>query len=344
MIVDYDPESLRPILEAETALGQPDRSVRGHEVDYWCPFCLKRGYGHQSHIHVNYRKGLAICHQCGGWKSLLSLVRALYGTVPSSVMRAQMHGDLVESLRSMLRKTAGDVAQTEEAAPALPAEFVPFGDTPPREGLGVLVWQYLTGPRDQHNRGLPPEFLSEIGAGYCAEGRYKGYAIFPIHVAGELVTFTSRRVIGTDSKVQHGSAAASRHAVFNYDPVLAAACERVFVGEGPFDGWAFHRRTGPSDGGVGLLGKVLHDEQCRLLARLPCQELVMCLDDTEHAKTRAGAAKLSRFCAGTGKRVSYILLEPGSGDPHKNHRYLPWYIKRRIPYDPVMTELQGLLS
>jgi hypothetical protein len=192
------------------------------------------------------------------------------------------------------------------------------------------------------NRGLPAEFLTEIGAGYCDTGRYSGYAVFPIHVAGELVTFTSRRVVATASKVQHGAATASRHAVFNYDPVLYHRCERVFVGEGPFDGWAFHRRTGPGDGGVGILGKELHDEQCRLLARLPCKELVMCLDDTEHARTRAGAEKLARFA--TDKRVSYILLEEGSGDPHKNHKYLPWYIKHRTAYDPIMTELGSILA
>lgn len=336
----HDPGKLRALLETARALGQPDRSAKGREVDYKCPFCLQRGYSRVSHLHVNYEKNCALCHQCGGWKDLLGLVRALYGEVPSSLMRAQIGEDFVDALRAMLARRQTEDVDTERAPIALPPEFVAFGSTPPERGMGAIVWRYLTGPPPDQ-RGLPPEFLEEIGAGFCADGRYGGYAIFPVFVAGVLVTFTSRRVVGVSSKVQHGESAGSRYAVFNYDPVAQQRARRVFIGEGPFDGWAFHRHVAPDDGGVALLGKVLHDEQCRLLDALPCEELCVCLDDTEHQRTMDAAAKLARL---TGKQVSYILLNEGNGDPHKNRRYLPWYVRRRVAFDPVMTRLQTLLK
>lgn len=336
----HNPERLRQILETPAALGQPDRAGAGREVDYHCPFCLKRGFARVSHLHVNYVKNKAQCHQCGGWADLTTLVRVLLGRVPKSLMRAHVDAELVDFVRDMMKRRIAEAAPGEEEAPALPAEFVPFGGKI-ADPVGRSVWQYLTGDREG-DRGVPPEFFTDIGAGYCAEGRYSGYAIFPVHVGGELVTFTSRRVIATSSKVQHGSATKSRMAVFNYDAVAAQRARRVFVGEGPFDGWAFHRRADPNDGGVGILGKVLHDEQCRLLDRLPdCAELVVCLDDTEHDKTRAAAEKLGRI---TSKRVSYILLPEGSGDPHKNRARLPRLVDRRTAYDPIMTKVMAELG
>ncbi len=333
------PEQLRTLLERADALGHPDRNSAGREVDYWCPFCLKRGFDRQSHIHVNYLKNCAVCHQCGGWKDLTTLVKVLLGRLPRSLMRSEIGEELVDYVRTMMvrrRQEAEDMPGEEEAV-KLPDEFVPFGGKL-KDPIGRGVWQYLTGDREG-DRNLPPEFLTDIGAGYCASGRHSGYAIFPVHVGGELVTFTSRRVFGTSSKVRHGDATKSRMAVFNYDAVAQQRARRVFIGEGPFDGWAFHRRADKNDGGVALLGKVLHDDQCRLLDRLPgCEELVMCLDDTEHEKTRAGAAKLAKL---TGKRVSYILLEPGSGDPHKNRDRLPGYVAQRQGYDPFTSKIQA---
>lgn len=339
------PDRVRALLEAHPRMGPPDRDGVGEEVDYWCPFCVPRGKA-QSHLHVNYRKNVARCHSCGSWTDLVIMLRALYGEIPRSALEARLADGLVDGLRQMM-KVHGHSQQRpvagEGEAPLveLPEAFEAFDPSVAPTGIGPAIWSYLTGS-GEGERGLPPDFLYEVGAGWCGSGRYQGYAVFPVWVDGVLATWTSRRVLALGPKVQHCPASASRAVLFNYDPVRLQGARRVFVGEGPFDGWAFHRRADPNDGGVAVLGKVLHAEQCRLLDALPaCEELVVCLDDTEHEATMGYAGALSRM---TGKRVSYILLPQGSGDPHKNRRRLPALVEQRVRHGSVMTELRRRLG
>jgi hypothetical protein len=154
------------------------------------------------------------------------------------------------------------------------------------------------------------------------------------------MTYSSRRVVGLGPKALHASASKSRMALFNYDTALEMQARRVFIGEGPFDAWAFHRRADSHDAGLGLLGKVLHRDQIRLIDRLPCEEVCVCLDDTEHERTQAAAAMLAKY---TQKRISFILLKAGSGDPHDNRERLPRYVERRRRYNGLMTEVEKLL-
>ncbi len=313
----HDPDVVRQVLES--VLGFPDSSRRGGEDDYPCPFCIRRGYERQSHLHVNYRKGVALCHQCGGWSDLSHLVRALTGSLPRSMTQARLGVELVEYVRSVFRRAARAKDGPAPEPVVLPAEYVPLPERP-GDPVGRSVRRYLVG------RGLDQRTIDEAGIGYATSGRFRGYAIFPVHVAGELVTFTSRRVIGMGPKALHAPSSRSHLAVFNYDAAAAMGARRVFIGEGPFDGWAFHRRVRPDDAGVALLGKVLHDDQARLLGQLPCDELCVCLDDTEHARTMSSAARLSRL---TSKKVSYLLLPEGSGDPHDNRENLPALVAGR---------------
>ncbi len=318
----HDPEALRQIIEG--VVGFPDGHNTAGDVDYRCPFCERAGYDLQSHLHVNYRKGVALCHQCG-WKTkdLLYLIRALTGSVPRSLLQAQMGVELVDFVRDMFQR-AKKAEPAGASAVKLPEEFIPLTERP-KDPTGRAVLRYLV-----ETRAVTMEMIREVGVGYARTGRFNGYAIFPVYVCGELVTYTSRRVIGTSAKAQHAPNSKSGLAIFNYDVAAKMRARRVFVGEGPFDAWAFHRRADPRDAGCGLLGKVLHDDQARLLGQLDCEELCMCLDDTEHLRTQRYAVRLSKM---TNKRISYILLREGSGDPHENRERLPRYIERRQYYD-----------
>lgn len=332
----FDNEKTRAYIEK--VIGHPDQANRSGDEDYRCPFCLGNGYANPSHLHINFRKGVAICHQCGyGAKSLINVVRALYGEVPRSLTKVQIGEDLFEQvLEEVQRQRAGVAEAAEPQEPVrLPDEFVPLSRRP-ADNIGRIVLRYL-----REERECTWQMLEEIGAGYCPTGWYRGYAIFPVHVGGELMTFTSRRVVAVDAKAKHATNSRSRLAIFNYDTAAAMGARRVFIGEGPFDGWAFHRRADPLDAGVGLLGKVLHDEQARLLDRLPCEELCMCLDDTEHERTRKAAEKLTRL---TSKKISYILLKEGTGDPFKNRERLPRYVDRRTPCGELDSDVRAILA
>jgi hypothetical protein len=329
-----DPRLMQDLIEASIGFHS---SVTGSETNYPCPFCIKLGHGSQSHLHVNYMKERYLCHGCLSSGSLIGLVRLLYGKVPKSLIETKDGNEVSSIIRKTIndafRKATADQEEEEQLEPVeLPKEFIHLTKKP-GDTMGEIARDYLLG------RDVPDRFIEEIGAGYAKEGRFKGYAIFPIYVGGRLVTFTSRAVCSTGAKAQHAPNSKSRLALFNYDTAADMHAKRVFIGEGPFDAWAFHHRVEDSDAGVALLGKVLHNDQARLLDMLPCEELVMCLDDTEHAKTIEFAGKLKAF---TSKKVSYILLKEGSGDPHDNRENLDYYVKHRTEYDAVTSRLSGL--
>lgn len=323
---------LREVIEAK--IGRAT-SKDGREWDYWCPECKKRG-GHIGHLHVNYTKGCAICHSCDiGFRDLLNLVRYLYGSIPSNLLAARLKGELIEHLEGMFYQWEQDTSKAEKVK--LPEEFIPFNGKP-RDSRGRMIRRYLA------SRDVDDRMLEDLGAGYCIEGRLNGYAVFPVYVGGRLVTWTSRATPGivmNGPKAYHAPNSESRMSLFGYDVAALMGAKRVFIGEGPFDALAFQRRADPLDAGVGLLGKVLHEEQIRLLDELPCDELCVCLDDTEHKRTVECAGRLSRK---TSKRISYILIPEGDGDPHENRERLPKLIRRRTPYDPVMSDLSQLLQ
>jgi DNA primase len=63
----------------------------------------------------------------------------------------------------------------------------------------------------------------------------------------------------------------------------------VFVGEGPFDAWAFHRRLDPRDVGVAVLGTILHKRHIRLIEALEPEEVVFCFDPDAIDKAQKSA-------------------------------------------------------
>jgi hypothetical protein len=328
-----DAEQIRPLIEA--VIGGADNRNSSGDHDYRCPFCERNGYATPSHLHVNYHKNAALCHRCGyATKDLLYLIRALTGSVPRSLTTARLGLELSDYITDTYTRVHRPGAAGAGAV-RLPDEFIPL-PARPRDETGREVRRYLV-----EERGLDERMLEEVGVGYATTGRFAGYAIFPVHVGGVLVTYTSRLVTGHGPKAQHATGSRSKAAVFNYDTAAAMGAQRVFIGEGPFDGWAFHRRADPLDAGVALLGKVLHDEQARLLDCLPCEELCMCLDDTEHERTVRYASSLTRL---TSKRISYILLPEGSGDPHENRQRLPRFIERRTLYEPMVTDVRRILD
>jgi hypothetical protein len=330
----HEQERVRKLIES--AMGAPD-TVTGEEHDYRCPFCVKRGRDSTSHLHVNYRRDSALCHGCRvGFKSLLGLVRALYGEVPASLRRAALDTSLEDYCRNIIDGERRDTVTEEAREVALPDGYRPLrpGTT---HRLGQVVLEYL------RSRDMTDAMLEEFEVGYCAEGRMRGYSVFPVRVDGRLVTYTSRATPGVvldGPKARHAPGSRSQVALLGYDQAVAQGARRVFVAEGPFSAWAFLRRAHPLDAGVSLLGKVLHDEQARLLDRMPCRELVVCLDESEHAATIECAAKLAKL---TSKRVSYILLDPKGGDPHDERERLPGYIERRVRYDAMAAEVDRWL-
>jgi len=295
-----DPDRVRQALEP--VLGYPDSYSPGHDANYPCPFCVKEGRGKISHLHVNYTKGKAICHGCG-WKTsnLRNLLLAVLGRVPRSlVVDDGGDGDFVEHIEAVLYGKAEE-RETVVQEPELPAGFVPLVGRP-SDKVGKAVHRYLI-----DERAVPFDRLVEVGAGYCTEGALSGYAVFPVHVGGQLVTYTSRRVPTVrlnGPKVRHGAFGKSAStALFNYDNCVG--CRRLIIGEGPFDAFALHRRLNPNHGGLASLGTILHKRHVRLIEALEPEEVVVCYDADAPDKAFKAAAQL----ASVGLKASVMAVE-----------------------------------
>jgi len=319
-----DPDRVRQLLEP--TLGIPDEMRPGGDHDYPCPFCVKSGRARISHLHVNYSKGKALCHGCGAkFASLRSLILALLGRIPKS-LRVEDGGAEFETYVEALLFGKGEDRETAVHRPALPEGFVPLVPKP-GDRAGRITARYLC-----EERKVPFARLAEVGAGYCTDGAMRGYAIFPVHIGGRLVTYTSRRVptlrLG-GPKAKHGRFGRSASmALFNYDN--CEGVRRLFLGEGPFDAWAFHRRLRPDDCGVSALGTVLHRRHIRLIEALDPEEVVVCFDPDATDK----AVKAAETLSSVGLRASYMEV---SADPDElDEQLLRDCVRYRQVADPEL--------
>ena len=288
----------------EAILGRPD-SVVGAETNYWCYFCKRSGKGSNHHLHVNYFKGQSICHECGAkYSKLTTLLHALGGDVPESLREIHDPEDIEDAVEANLYGEDEGTKTYEKVL--LPHGYVRL-DRDPRSNIGKAVLSYLT-----KKRHIPYRTLREIRAGSCDTGRMKGYAILPVTVNGEMVNWTSRNVVALGQpKVRHATGGRAKLTLFNYDRCHQA--KRLFLCEGPFDALHMHGRLLPADGGLGLLGTILHDEQAHMIADLPAEEAFVLLDGDRagREKTAAVAEKLETVA---NKRV-YVVDMPEGKDP-----------------------------
>ena len=327
-----DPEKVQRAIDAH--IGGPD-SVTAGEHNYVCPFCDKAGYNVPSHLHVNYWKGVALCHQCrAGFKSLHTLVLAVFGRIPTGLGEQEENDEsLTDEIDKMLWPDKAERKKAKQERVKLPDSFVPLTERP-KDRLGRVVLRYLT-----KERGVAFRHLVDVGCGYCTQGALRGYAIFPIHMGGELISYTSRRVVGTGPKVRHARAGkAASVALFNYDNAVEA--KRVIIGEGPFDAWALHRRVRPTDAGMATLGTVLHDEQARLIAELPCSRVVIWYDADAMDKATEAAKRVLNICD---KKVS-IVRHTGPDPDELDEDELARLLKGAEPYNPFLTEIEAMLG
>jgi hypothetical protein len=329
---DLDQDRVLAALESE--LGGAD-SVASGEHSFRCPFCAKAGYTEKtSHLHVALAKGMACCHQCGaGFRSLHGLILALYGRIPRGLGKKCDNGDaLTDQVENLLYRAASEEGEEPEEI-SLPRSFVPLTKKP-KDRLGKVVLEYLTG-----ERAVPFDYLAEVGAGYCTSGSLRGYAIFPVHVGGRFITYTSRRVTGLGSKVRHAFGGSSASVVlFNFDS--AKDCRRLFIGEGPFDAFALHQTIDPDDGGMATLGTRVYDGQIALIADLPCEEVVFWYDADAMDKATEAARRLTDV---SDKRVRIVRHTDKDPDELSVKR------RRRLAeaaeeYKPGLSDVRALLG
>lgn len=278
-------DRIRNILETRLVFKKQD----GRDTNYGCPFC-----GDDHTLHVNYNKGefgMARCHSCWyGTRSLIHLIRDVFGYVPKSMRSMTERSPLVFDIEKLF-----GAAKTQRVE--LPKDFVRLTERPTCSTTR-LFHAYLKA------RGFSYDDVDVFGIGYAPSLR--GFLIFPFWQNGRVVYWQGRRVFGPAEAKNHNPPCTGKRS-FLYGYEQAVGQETGFICEGPLDGIAW----GP--GGLPLTSKDLHPEQLNAIRLLGFEKLIVCLDSTEHEKTKRYAYRLNREVSA---RVGYLLLP--DGDPADN--------------------------
>ena len=124
------------------------------------------------------------------------------------------------------------------------------------------------------NRGFDLEYLGLRGVGYCLEGDYQGYIIFPIYLKGELVFFQGRRFIPVGPKMKNPPeeefGVGKSRILYNQDALMIYTRVRLVE--------SITNALTLGDTGVGALGKSLSNYQFNWLVRSPAKAIHILLD------------------------------------------------------------------
>lgn len=270
----------------EQALGKAD-GKKGNDYDFRCPFCLKKGRKRQSHLHVNFVKGKALCHGCGAaFRNLKNLLRVVGGSFDEI---DEPSADVSEIL-----KMFAEEKQHNESL-KLPEEYnLVFPQS--SSFYNNVIYSYL------RRRAVTDEQIENYSLGYCQTGRYSGMVIIPVYMRSELVFFTTRRLFGQGGKTLNPEIGDSkRYVLLGYERCLEHKPDIIYVVEGPFDLFALERA---GLFGVAVMGSTITAEQCALLSKLP-SEICVAFDPDAHEKVKKYVQVLYDNCPNT---VSTLLM------------------------------------
>lgn len=267
----------------ESVLG-PHMKRSGDDFDFPCPFC---GEGT---LHVNPSKGAAICHSCEWATRSMSFLAHKIGAKFDKPLEgyAPSNDDLAKLRRRL--------DEPDDRSIALPLGFRVL--RPGASSLADVYYRYL------NERHVTLSQIKKHNIGYCVKGRFNGYIVFPIHVSGELVYFTSRRFLASKGpKTLHPSAPVGAR-VFNGDGAREAKWGVIV--EAPFDALTVRKK------GVAVLGSAISDAQLGALKRIPVMEWTVCFDSDAWHKTLKAAWRLRM----AGVDADITVLQLPYGDPN----------------------------
>lgn len=174
----------------------------------------------------------------------------------------------------------------------LPEEYVPImlGDSI----LSKAARNYLQG------RGFKLSTLMLQGVGYCLQGEYEGYIIFPFYEQGKLTFFQGRRFAGSGPKMKNPPEETfgigktqviyNQDALFMYDEIrlVESITNALTLGETA----------------IASLGKKLSRNQITRIIKSPCERITILLDPDAIKESIMLAMELSNY-----KKVRLVYWE-----------------------------------
>lgn len=159
--------------------------------------------------------------------------------------------------------------------------------------LGMLARNYLRG------RGLNVKKLSRRGFGYCSEGPLFGYIVLPYYLNGELIYYSTRRLLSIGPKFDNPKiedfGIGKSSLIYNIDALNYYST--IYVVESVFNAETI------GDNAIALAGKSISPWQLSALIKSPATNFIILLDPDAYAYAITLAMQLTNF-----KRVKVVLL------------------------------------
>lgn len=258
-----------------------------------CPYC-----GGKFTFGVNPEKMKVKCFKdCGIPYSPLNLIMYLENFETFTELRAFLNIQQEYEAYDALIK--GVTKKIDYKPIELPKGYLPIS-----MGQGIMA---EAARKAMLKRGFSIKKLNQAGVGYCLEGNYMGYIIFPFYSMGKLEFFQGRKFAAYGPKMQNPkeeeygigktSLIYNKDALFMYD--------RVYVVESITNALTL------GDSSVALLGKTISTYQLSLLIKCPAQEIVLILDPDALKEAISLAMQLTQY-----KRIKLVYWE---GDKDVNN-------------------------
>lgn len=275
------------------------------EMTGTCPWCENFGA-----FYINSKTGNYICHKCEKKGKNLIGVLSIIENISWKEARKRIFSDkikfrrrettvsLLDKIKMLRSDEVVEIFESDETIVCLPKEFIPVYDG--------KKWSF---PKYLKKRGIDRKTAKSFCVGYCKNGYYEGRVILPIDCPNGK-SFTSRALIKSiEPKMLNPKDIDNGRLLFGWQ--MAKETSDIAIVEGPFDVMKWHQYGIPS---LGLMGKVLHEEQKHLLFSRPKDSTVTIAVDPEEidAKYDIASQLLAHF-----KRV-YLATLPDGIDPGKS--------------------------
>lgn len=169
---------------------------------------------------------------------------------------------------------------------SLPKSFRPIIQLEQNSILGKAAIKYL-----KNKRGFSIKKLSHNGVGYCTNGEYAGYVIFPFIALGQLRFFQGRKFteIGTKMKnpPMEDFGIGKSELIYNEDALYIY--KTVFLVESVTNALTL------GDKAIAILGKSISPQQLNTIIKSPCENIIIILDEDAKDKSIKTAMALNPF-------------------------------------------------
>lgn len=197
----------------------------------------------------------------------------------------------------------------------------------------LTVGDSMMGKAARHyleKRGFSVKKLGMQGVGYCTDGKYAGYIVFPYYSKGKLVYYQGRKYMGYGTKMRNpeeeevgigkSSLIYNEDALFIYNKIYAMESITNCLTLG--------------DNAIGLSGKDISPWQMTRILQSPCERIVIILDPDAITKAYYMAMQIVHY-----KQVKVIQM-PNEKDVNDLGKRMTMQIVKETPYQKYMDLLR----